>query len=43
MRDLALTLLESYAKMEEQDMCEVDVSVDMFHEAVPQTMTTRKF
>ena len=33
MRDLALTLLESYAKMEEQDMCEVDVSVDMFHEA----------
>ena len=33
MRNLALTLLESYAKMEEQDMCEVDVSVDMFHEA----------
>ena len=36
MRDLALTLLESYAKKEEQDMCEVDVSVDMFHEAFRQ-------
>lgn len=33
MRDLALTLLEAYPKMEEPDMCEVDVSVDMFHEA----------
>lgn len=33
MRDLALTLLEAYSKMEEPDMCEVDVSVDMFHEA----------
>lgn len=33
MRDLALTLPEAYSKMEEPDMCEVDVSVDMFHEA----------
>ena len=33
MRDLALTLLEAYSKMAEPDMCAVDVSVDMFHEA----------
>lgn len=33
MRDLALTLLEAYPKMEEPDMCEVDISEDMFHEA----------
>ena len=33
MKNLALTLLEAYPKMDEPDMCEVNVSVDMFHEA----------